>query len=61
MSDENKSLWDWLIERWKTPRWQAGVRLLASGALAALGGNSPGHQREKRRLASCCSSSPGCY
>jgi len=38
MSEENLSLWDWLIGRWSSPRWRRAVRLLAAGLLAAAGG-----------------------
>jgi hypothetical protein len=37
MSEEKLSLWDWWVRRWNSPRWKRIVRLLAAGALAALG------------------------
>jgi hypothetical protein len=37
MSEDNLTLWDWLVYKWNTPRWRKAARLIGSGALAAAG------------------------
>ncbi len=37
MSDDNITLWDWLIRQWNTPRWSKAVRILAAVVLG-IGG-----------------------
>ncbi|MBN2086641.1 MAG: glycosyltransferase family 39 protein [Anaerolineales bacterium] len=37
MVQSELSVWDWLIRKWKTPRWKRAVRLLLAALLAAAG------------------------
>ncbi|MGB7538546.1 MAG: glycosyltransferase family 39 protein [Anaerolineales bacterium] len=37
MSESELSVWDWLVLKWKTPRWKRAVRLILAGIFAAAG------------------------